>query len=334
MARRSKSAVPVPAAPEPFPPALASLRGRRISVVGDVILDRYLFGHVTRISPEAPVPVIEVHEERSALGGAANVAKNLSDLGARATLAAVTGNDEWGAAVKLAAHREKGLIARLRPSATRTTVKTRILAGVQQLARIDRESVEPIGRADEKALIAAAGLARAEALILSDYNKGVFLGGLAPALIRAARARKIPIIGDVKPANIAKMAGATLLAPNEKETREAAKLLGLHDGSLDKLAVALRNKLRLDALVVTRGADGMTIYPARGSALHIPAQAREVYDVTGAGDTVTAMLALALAAGWSLPDACRLAAAGAAVVVGKLGCASPTPHELAAALAY
>ncbi len=323
-----------PVAPDPWPAALASLRGRRVAVVGDAILDRYLFGHVTRISPEAPVPILDVREEKAALGGAANVAKNLSDLDARVTLAAAVGADDWGRVLREAVAVEKKIRARLLPVAERTTVKSRILAGGQQLARIDRETVAPISRRDERALLAAAAIPRVDALILSDYNKGVFLGGLAPALIRAARKRGIPVIGDVKPANVAKMAGATLLAPNEKETREAAKLLGLGEGRLETLAPALRKKLRLGALVVTRGADGMTIFSARGPALHIPAQAREVYDVTGAGDTVTAMLALALAAGWALPDACRLAAAGAAVVVGKLGCASPTPHELAAALAY
>lgn len=318
----------------PFPAALASLRGRKIAVVGDVILDRYLFGHVTRISPEAPVPILEVREERGALGGAANVAKNLSDLMARVTLVAVTGADEWAAALIRAVKAEPRITARLLSVAPRTTVKTRILAGAQQLARIDRETVSPLQKNQEKALIKAAGLSQVDALVLSDYNKGVFLGELAPQLIAAARRRGIPVIGDVKPANIGKMAGATLLAPNEKETREAAKLLGIKGGELVKIGEALRKKLRLQALVITRSAEGLLILTGRGKPLAIPAQAREVYDVTGAGDTVTAMLALALAAGWSLPDACRLASAGAGIVVGKLGCASPTPDELAAALAY
>jgi rfaE bifunctional protein kinase chain/domain len=332
--RRPAAAPRVKPASPGYPAALASLRGRRLAVVGDVILDRYLIGHVTRISPEAPVPVLEATEERNALGGAANVAKNLTDLESRVTLVSAVGADEWGGVFRMTLRGEPGITARILNSAHRTTVKTRIMAGGQQLVRIDRETVQPLSPADERALLKAVGMSQIEALVLSDYNKGIFLGGLAHKLIRAARARGIPVIGDVKPANMMKMAGATVLAPNEKEAREAARLLGLHGAKLETLGEALRKKLRLSALVITRGAQGMTIFTGSPKPLVIPTLAREVFDVTGAGDTVTALLALGLAGAWSFPDACRLAAAGAGVVVGKLGCASPSPAELAAALAF
>jgi D-beta-D-heptose 7-phosphate kinase/D-beta-D-heptose 1-phosphate adenosyltransferase len=334
MPSRRPATAPSSKPPSGYPAALASLRGRRLAVVGDVILDRYLLGHVTRISPEAPVPVLDVGEEKSALGGAANVAKNLTDLESRVTLVSAVGADEWGGVFRMTLRGEPRITPRILNVLERTTVKTRIMAGGQQLVRIDRETVRPLAPADERALFKAVGLSQIEALVLSDYNKGVFLGGLAPKLIRAAKARKIPVIGDVKPGNMMKMAGATVLAPNEKEAREAARLLGIHGASLEKLGEGLRKKLRLSALVITRGAQGMMIFTGSAKPLTIPALAREVYDVTGAGDTVTALLALGLAGAWSLPDACRLAAAGAGIVVGKLGCASPAPAELAAALAF
>ena len=303
----------------------AAVARARVLVVGDVMLDRYWFGDVERISPEAPVPVVKIARSEERPGGAANVARNAAALGAQATLLSVVGDDEPGRALARLLEGERVQASFLRDAAAPTTVKLRVIGRQQQLLRIDFETapsheVLAAKLADFERLVADADL-----VILSDYGKG----GLAhiATMIGRARAAGKPVLVDPKGDDYARYRGATLLTPNRSEFRQVAGRW--HDeAGLTARAEALRRDLALDALLVTRSEEGMSLYTADG-ALTIPAQAREVYDVSGAGDTVIATLGVLLAAGAPLPDAVRIANEAAGVVVGKLGTAVVQPHELA-----
>ena len=296
----------------------------RVLVVGDAMLDRYWFGAVERISPEAPVPVVRIEREEERLGGAANVALNVQTLGARATLLTVVGDDE--PAKRLRALLEQHGVAALLGSDPKlfTIVKLRVIGRAQQLIRIDFES-----QPDHEVLASMLAdyqraLPEHGAVLFSDYGKG----GLAhiPTMIATARAQGKPVLVDPKGSDYRRYAGATVVTPNRAEL---AQVIGAwsSEAQLVERAQNLRRELQLDALLLTRSEEGMSLFDAAGSA-HVPAEAREVFDVTGAGDTVIAALAAMLAAGLSLRQAMPIANRAGSVVVGKFGTASVSYDEL------
>ncbi len=314
-----------PASPARFSDWHQRVRAARVLVVGDVMLDRYWFGAVERISPEAPVPVVHVERTEERPGGAANVARNVASLGGRASLLSVVGADEAGAALERLVAGD-GIAASLHHDATLpTTVKLRVIGRQQQLLRIDFET-----RPSQEVLAAklrdfGARVRASDVVVLSDYGKG----GLAhiASMIEQAREAGRPILVDPKGDDWAKYRGATLVTPNRAEFREVAGRWG-DEAELAAKAERVRRDLDLEALLVTRSEEGMSLYTDAG-ALHIPAQAREVYDVSGAGDTVIATIGTLVAAGAPMADAVRIANEAAGVVVGKLGTAVVQPSELA-----
>ncbi|MBO8085226.1 MAG: bifunctional D-glycero-beta-D-manno-heptose-7-phosphate kinase/D-glycero-beta-D-manno-heptose 1-phosphate adenylyltransferase HldE [Marichromatium sp.] len=313
----------------PIPlPDLPDFGRASILVAGDLMLDRYWSGSTRRISPEAPVPVVRIDGREDRPGGAANVALNLAALGVRTALAGVTGRDE--AAECLAAPlREAGVALHLhRRDDVPTITKLRVLSHHQQLIRLDfEEPLAPLAEDPLPALVEAA-LPHHQLLLLSDYGKGTLVD--PQRLIERARARGLPVLVDPKGSDFARYRGATLLTPNRGEL-EAVVGVCADDATLIARAERLRDELALEALLVTLGERGMLLLAAGAEALHLPTQAREVFDVTGAGDTVIAALAAALAAGMPLPAACALANCAAGLAVAKLGTASVGVRELARA---
>ena len=303
---------------------MAAVRRGRVLVAGDVMLDRYWFGDVSRISPEAPVPIVKVDRIEDRPGGAANVARNAAALGARTSLLSVVGRDEPGRSLQLLLRREKVATSLHADSTISTTVKLRVIGRQQQLLRADFETVPSHEVLASKLKDYQRLLKTADVVILSDYGKG----GLAhiAKMITLARKRGIPVLVDPKGDDYSRYRGATLVTPNRAELR-AVTGRWTSETMLNSKAQALRQRLGLGGLLVTRSEEGMTLY-RRGSRLHVPAQAREVYDVSGAGDTVIATVAVMLAAGRSLEDAVRIANRAASIVVGKFGTAVVYPDEL------
>ena len=298
----------------------------RVLIVGDVMLDRYWFGEVSRISPEAPVPVVKVERVEERPGGAANVARNVAALGARAMLLSVVGNDEAGRSLTRLLEAE-GISCSLHEDAQlSTTVKLRVIGRQQQLLRIDFETWPAHEVLRAKLAEFESRLPECDVVILSDYGKG----GLTHIadMIRSARAAGKPVLVDPKGEEYSRYAGATLLTPNRSELRQVVGRWASEEELAEK-AQQLRARLALEALLVTRSEDGMTLFGASGS-VHEPALAREVYDVSGAGDTVIATMAVMLACGLDLGSAMRLANRAAGIVVGKLGTATCTLAELQA----
>jgi rfaE bifunctional protein kinase chain/domain len=304
---------------------LPKFDGVKILVVGDVMLDRYWFGDVSRISPEAPVPVIKVERIEERPGGAANVARNIAALGAHASLLSVVGNDEAGACLEKMLNENRNLTVLLhRDNSISTIIKLRAIARHQQLLRIDFETPP-----SHEVLHAAledfrAQLPRSDLVILSDYGKG----GLKhiAQMIRMARAANKPVLVDPKGDDYERYRGATLLTPNLGEFREVAGSWNT-EAELNIKAERLRTDLQLDALLITRSEEGMSLFRAN-EVLHEATQSREVFDVSGAGDTVIATLAVMLASGAELPEAMRIANRAAGIVVGKLGTAVVSRDEI------
>lgn len=311
------------------------LRGHRVVVVGDLMIDEYLRGDVHRVSPEAPVPVLDLRATEHRLGGAANTAHNLARLGAVATVVGVTGDDD-GARILGDALAHARITAQTVVDAARpTTRKTRVVSGGHQIVRIDAERRDPVVGEVFDALAAAldAAIEQADALVLSDYAKGVITRPLAARAIAACRRRGVPIVVDPKQRDFATYAGATVITPNLHELEHACGHAVPDLAAIDRAALTMAPALDGAALLVTRGADGMTLYERGVRGHHVPAAAREVFDVTGAGDTVVATLTLALAARLPMTDAMELASLAAAIVVGRRGTATVAPGDLAAALA-
>ncbi len=310
-------------------PGFSAWRARvakaRVLVVGDVMLDRYWFGDVERISPEAPVPVVRIARSEERPGGAANVARNAAALGARATLLSATGDDEPADTLLRMLAADGVSTSFLRDAALTTTVKLRVIGRQQQLLRIDFETAPSHELLASKLADFDALLADTDAVVLSDYGKG----GLAhiATMIGRARAAGKPVLVDPKGDDWDRYRGASLMTPNRGEFRQVAGRWR-DEADLERRAQALRRDLDLGALLVTRSEEGMSLYSDAGT-LTIPAQAREVFDVSGAGDTVIATLGALLAAGAPLPDAVAIANRAAGIVVGKLGTATVTPDELA-----
>ncbi len=296
----------------------------RVLVVGDVMLDRYWFSAVERISPEAPVPVALVQREQDRLGGAANVALNAATLGAQTTLLSVVGADDSGRRLAhlVADTPIRGALRQV--PGLRTTLKLRVVARQQQLLRMDFESTPDHEVLAELLERYEQELPLHDVVLLSDYGKG----GLAHVarMIELARLHGRRVLVDPKGRDWSRYRGATLITPNRAEFALVAGEFS-DDADLERRAQGLRERLELDALLVTRAEDGMTLVDA-GGALHVAAQAKEVFDVSGAGDTVIATLAVMLGAGATLADAVRVANRAAGIVVGKLGTASVTPAEL------
>ena len=323
-----------PLAPERARAIAAGLGRARILVVGDAMLDKFIAGRVTRISPEAPVPVVMFDHESHRIGGAANVAHNVAGLGGRATLVAVTGQDE-AAATLAHACRDAGISPAFVGDAARpTTTKVRIVTERnQQVARVDYEmDAEIAGDVEQRVVSAVQQRASdASAIVMSDYLKGCVTARVMRAAVAAGKERQIPVLVDPKIPHIDYYAGATVITPNHHETEIAANMRVRTDDEARGAARVFLERSGCGAVLMTRGDQGMWLLggDAEGS---LPASAREVADVTGAGDTVIATLALALAAGATLAEAARLANEAAGIAVSKFGPAVVTPAELLRAL--
>jgi len=306
------------------PRQLASMAQARVLVVGDVMLDRYWFGEVGRISPEAPVPVVKINRIEERPGGAANVARNVAALGARVSLLSVTGRDEAGTRLRRLLKKDR-ISARLHVDRSiATTVKLRVIGRQQQLLRVDFETPPSHEVLATKLKDFAGMLREADAVILSDYGKGG-LTHIVKMITMARRAGK-PVLVDPKGEDYSRYRGATVITPNRAEFRQIAGSWA-NEAELTAKARQLRRKMGVEALLVTRSEEGMTLYQS-GKRLHVAAQAREVFDVSGAGDTVIAALGVMLASGASLADAVHIANRAAGVVVGKFGTAVAYPNEL------
>jgi D-glycero-beta-D-manno-heptose-7-phosphate kinase len=305
-------------------PSRSTLAQRKLLVVGDAMLDQYWFGDVDRVSPEAPVPIVRIARREERLGGAANVARNVAALGIQTALLTATGPDEAGRSIARLLN-EAGIepLISIDPLLS-TTVKLRVIGRQQQILRIDFDNVP-----EEEVLAALlqsyrARIAEASLVVLSDYGKG----GLAhiEQMIGIARAADKPVLVDPKGDEYERYRGATLITPNRAELREVVGRWRSEDDLTDR-AQQLRGKLELKALLLTRSEEGMTLYTDDG-AWSVPAETREVFDVSGAGDTVIAVVAAMLAAGLDLRDAVRLANKAGGIVVGKLGTATVSYDEL------
>ena len=310
---------------------LRSLRERKVVVLGDVMLDEFVWGDVTRISPEAPVPVVDVRRESVHLGGAANVLANLVALGARGSVVGVVGNDDAGRRLRNGL-RELGaddslVVDDARPS----TIKTRIIAHSQLVVRADRESRTRVSAQIEDQIISSIkeALHEANAFVVSDYDKGVVTPRILGEILPFAYER-VPVLIDPKLRNFNSYRPATLVTPNHHEALRMSDSEDQSDDGSRHAASVIRNRLDCDAVLITRGDRGMMLLEGDGEPVYVKTAAREVYDVTGAGDTVIAALAAALAAGTSMIEAATLANHAAGIVVGKVGTATATADELIA----
>ena len=305
--------------------------GVRILVVGDIMLDRFIWGDVSRISPEAPVPVVVVEKETFLLGGAANVVNNIHSLGGKASLCGVVGDDEMGQKV-LKRLDEMGIERSgisIEPG-RQTTVKTRIIAHHQQLVRIDRETTRHPKVSTLRSLseYLKRNIKSFDGVILSDYGKGLLTRGVVRDVIRKAQQTGKFVMVDPKIKNFFFYRGATVVTPNTAEASSASRISITDEASLNRAGRILLKRLRCDALVITRGEDGMAIFEPHQKPFLVPTEAKEVYDVTGAGDTVIGTMALALGAGASIRRAAELANHAAGIVVGKVGTATVDQEEL------
>ncbi len=314
--------------------------GTRIMVIGDIIVDHFIWGTVSRISPEAPVPVVNVTREEMLLGGGANVLHNIYSLGGQATLCGIIGNDDMGGRLRqlladLGAS-SQGLVQGKRP----TTVKTRVVAHGQQVVRFDREQT---GAPSEQTIGAMCdyidqNLVDFDVVIVSDYYKGVISQPLMSHLLSKVReveqesGHRIPVVVDPKPDQSDRFIGATIITPNHLEAEKMSGLQITNEQELIQAAEILRDKFSCEAVLITRGEAGMSLLETGKDLVTIPTMAREVFDVTGAGDTVIATLALGLAAGATFAEAAALANVAAGIVVGKIGTATVSSAEILAEL--
>lgn len=312
-----------------------SLKSTRVLVIGDLMLDCYFWGDASRVSPEAPVPVVKIEKKTWLLGGAGNVATNLAGLGCEAVLVGITGRDASGdrlrKLISAANITDETVTDSLRP----TTTKTRVLARRQQVVRLDEEEIHPLSADMEKRILSAAGeaLSRCGAVVLSDYGKGMFLSPeFTSRLIDMGNAANVPVFVDPKETGWERYCGTTCITPNTAELEGVVGKKLDNDALLEKEAAALREKLDLEWLLVTRGAEGMGLFGKQGDPGYFAANAREVFDVSGAGDTVISTLAACVATGMSFGDAVGVSNLAAGIVVGKLGTQPVLWEELARGL--
>jgi D-beta-D-heptose 7-phosphate kinase/D-beta-D-heptose 1-phosphate adenosyltransferase len=306
-------------------------RSKTVLVVGDLMLDRYLWGSVSRISPEAPVPVVELSGETTRLGGAANVAGNIASFGARARLVGVVGDDEPGKKIlseleKLSISRQAVLVDSRRP----TTVKTRIIAHSQQVVRTDMESRADLASPLEDGLARAVAenLDGADAVVVSDYGKGVLTDRVLKFVTAEAKKTRVPVCVDPKETRLLSYSGVTVITPNQHEAGFAYGRRIVDESTLLEVGWGLSRKLGCDAVLITRGEKGMSLFERDGVHTHFPTVAREVFDVTGAGDTVVSAFALSLAAGANLKQAASISNHAAGIVIRELGTATTNVAEL------
>jgi D-beta-D-heptose 7-phosphate kinase/D-beta-D-heptose 1-phosphate adenosyltransferase len=314
---------------------LQSFKKTTVLVVGDIMIDEFIWGTVTRISPEAPVPVVAVNRENLLLGGAANVVHNVHSLGGRVLLAGLIGDDLMGETIKkiLAEQRidREGLVVQAgRP----TIVKTRVIAHSQQVVRFDRESREPISTQSQENLLQYLdkNWDRVDGIIVSDYGKGLITPPLMEFIMQRKKRDGKLVAVDPKMNNFSLYPGATVVTPNRQEAEAAAGKDIRDEASLMEVGRILLERFASQAILITRGEEGMVLFERDGDVINVPTVAKEVYDVTGAGDTVISALTLALASGNSFPEAAVVANYAAGIVVGKVGTATVTPEELKKAI--
>ena len=308
-----------------------------VLVVGDLILDHYIWGKVSRISPEAPVPVVHVESESLKLGGAANVYSNILALGGKADLCGIVGSDEGGRRLLQQLGTRRGgrggvIIDADRP----TTRKTRVIAHNQQMVRFDVERRTEMKTALQRRIVryVESRLREVSCVVVSDYAKGVVTAPLMTELVRLTTLRRIPLVVDPKVEHFSYYKGVTVVTPNHLEATQAAGVHGDDDSSISQAGETIRQRLGCHSVLVTRGEKGMSLFESDGTSFHIPTMARQVYDVTGAGDTVIATLALALATGASMRDGAVLANHAAGIVVGMVGTATVSGPQLTEAVMH
>jgi D-beta-D-heptose 7-phosphate kinase/D-beta-D-heptose 1-phosphate adenosyltransferase len=315
--------------------SLDIFENRKVLIIGDVMLDRYWWGTVNRISPEAPVPVIRLERTTAAPGGAANVAANVKSLGADPILVGVIGRDEEGlrlseSLTSLGVSAEYLTVANGRP----TSVKTRIIAHSQQVARVDRETTDTLADEDAEKLLEKyeSAMDSADVVLVSDYAKGTLCAAVLANVIALAKTRRVPVLVDPKGKDYQKYKGATILTPNRREAAEACKL----DEHLPDVTYLAGNMLLTENgfsnVLITESENGMTLFTRGAEPIHYDALAHEVYDVTGAGDTVIATLAVGIAAGMNFAEAARIANIAAGIAVGQIGAVSVRRDQILAAL--
>ncbi len=303
----------------------------KVLVIGDVMMDEYIYGDVSRISPEAPVPVVKVMKETFIPGGAANVVRNINSLGGKVYLVGTIGNDPLGKRLKktltkTGASTQGLIIDRSRP----TTQKTRIIAHSQQVVRIDKERTESVASQVRKKLISALErfINRADIVIVSDYGKGIITSSTLKGIFSLASKHKKRVVIDPKVGHFKNYRGATILTPNKNEARVALGGVLTAKESIHSIGKRLLEGLNLKALLITKGAEGMSLFQKDEKVIDIPTVAQEIYDVTGAGDTVAAVLALGLAVGADFLSSARIANFAAGIVVREIGAATATKKEL------
>ncbi len=310
---------------------LTKFKNKRIAVVGDVMLDKYLWGSVGRISPEAPVPIVEVEKETERLGGAANVANNVKSLGGWPLLVGVVGDDSNGALLtKLLAEQECPISGIVKDASRPTTTKTRVIAHSQHVVRIDNEQKRDISTAvqDQILSVLRSAIDTLDGIILEDYNKGVIGASLIHQIIQMAREHEKIVTVDPKFQNFFEYEKATVFKPNRKEVEEALGVKLTSEESVRDAIGLLKKKLNAENVLITLGEQGMSLLDNRGSLLHLPTRARHVADVSGAGDTVIATLTMALASGASIHESASLANFAGGVVCGEVGIVPIMPDAL------
>lgn len=316
---------------ENFARIVSGFEGKNVLIIGDLMLDEYIWGDVKRISPEAPVPVVNVDSRTYMAGGAGNTASNIASLGGKANVIGIIGKDIQGNLLQEKLE-ELGVSSNgLEFEAGQPTItKTRIIANKQHVVRVDVENKQRLNREIKSRIIKKirSQLPEAQAVIISDYDKQIVTSEIAECIITEAQKVKIPVIVDPKGNDYAKYKGATVITPNILETEYALNIEINNQNDLIKAGQRLNDFINGTAILITRGADGMSLFIRGGSIVHIPAVARNLYDVTGAGDTVVSTIAMALAAGATLEDSVYLANQAAGLVVEKLGTATVTKSEL------
>jgi len=308
---------------------IRGFRNKRVLVLGDLMMDKYIWGHVSRISPEAPIPVVEAKKDTSCLGGAGNVGHNLRTLGALPILIGVVGRDKEGDWIRKTASDSRGIfVSKKRP----TTVKTRVIAHHQHVVRVDLEEKTPISPQLEEKIHRFIRQEKFDALIISDYNKGLITESLLRKILPFAEQNKIPVCVDPKVEHFLSFSPITLITPNHLEAEKLVHHDCRSDKEVEKAGESIFSNISTKYLILKRGEQGLSVFEKGKKPIHVPTLAHEVYDVTGAGDTVIAVSSLALIAGASIQEAAMLANVAAGIVVGKLGTATLTADELIAAL--
>jgi len=311
--------------PKKMQKIVQNFKDKRVLVLGDIMLDKYIWGHVIRISPEAPVPVVEVKKETPCFGGAGNASHNLESIGAFPLLVGVVGDDQEGEWIKKNVPDSRGIFTdKKRP----TTMKTRIIAHHQQVVRVDKEKTSPISAQIEEKIFDFIGTEKYEGILISDYNKGLLTKSLMKKVLPFAKEKKLPVFVDPKVKHFHLFSPVTLITPNHFEAEKIVHHECYTDAQAEKACQKILTRISANYIILKRGEQGMTVFERGKKAIHIPTIAKEVFDVTGAGDTVNATAALALLSGASILEAAVLANAAAGIVVGKIGTATLTPEEL------